>query len=1004
MGERVDGLLAGIDDFLYGLNKMAGQPASHYCRLESGIGNVLIADDGSLLSMIEVAGNLNYRDEEEFTAMLNRLYLSMAPLFKSPGQVLQVVFHYDPEASVDEANYALDPARKTAQAFGVNADMLFDDWVKTISKYTSAERCWLVLWTREFLLPKATRKAVRASATKASIKASRVGDGQNPNRALTGLLERHRGAVNGLVDAMDSAKLMAHTLSAEDALWWVRHCTDKTITSRNWRVRLSTNGASVRVPDRGAAKGRYPHLVYPKVKYQVIPRDAERLSDTVIRIGDYLHAPAVISLPPEDPRAFNALFASLIKKPFPWRISFLIEGGGLSGLGIKEALASIFYVFSDANKKFKKALKELNAYDLDGGTTVRWRVTLDTWTNAHNPNAIKTVHEQISDLMQAVQGWGTCDTTNVIGAPLLGVSASLPAFMANSPAPVAAAPLEDAIKMLPLTRPAAPWKQASLLLRSRDGKLIPQSLFSSLQAAWIEIGVASMGKGKSTQLNTVNFAFIFSPGLSELPYLAMTDIGPSSSGVITALQAKLPKSQRHLAMYARLRMDPDKYAINPCDLQLGFSSPLPSHRGFLVNFFSLICTELGERSPPSGVTGLLMAAIDAAYQQFHPDRNPKPYRPNLDPSVDEVVHGLALHLDNKTSWFEIADALFKAGYRHEAARAQRYAVPLPGEIAMFVKMAQVAQRYDFDAPSGEKLPDYVSRCILEAIQAYPILKNPTRFDIGEARIIALDLDEVAPRGSAAADRQSAVMFMLSRHVTASHFFLHEDDAEQARPSYKEFQRDRIKMIRRLPKRMCFDEVHRFTKNEAIVSQVVADLEPAARESRKWNLGIALYSQEIDDIPEVITELATTIYIMGANTVQMADNLAKRFGLNNAAKNFILNIGTPGARGAELLMIARLTNGVLVQPVANTIGPFMRTAFETRSEDSIIRNALYKRFTADDVMRYLSERYPSGLKPEVERRKLARSATDVEDLRVDILDEIIEESSVEMAKMGAAPAD
>lgn len=37
----------------------------------------------------------------------------------------------------------------------------------------------------------------------------------------------------------------------------------------------------------------------------------------------------------------------------------------------------------------------------------------------------------------------------------------------------------------------------------------------------------------------------------------------------------------------------------------------------------------------------------------------------------------------------------------------------------------------------------------------------------------------------------------------------------------------------------------------------------ARESRKWNLSIGLYTQSIDDIPKIITdELATTVVILG----------------------------------------------------------------------------------------------------------------------------------------------
>ena len=56
----------------------------------------------------------------------------------------------------------------------------------------------------------------------------------------------------------------------------------------------------------------------------------------------------------------------------------------------------------------------------------------------------------------------------------------------------------------------------------------------------------------------------------------------------------------------------------------------------------------------------------------------------------------------------------------------------------------------------------------------------------------------------------------------------------------------------------------------------------ARESRKWNLSIGLYTQSIDDIPKIITdELATTVVILGSGTEKSIENLAERFGLTES---------------------------------------------------------------------------------------------------------------------------
>ncbi len=44
--------------------------------------------------------------------------------------------------------------------------------------------------------------------------------------------------------------------------------------------------------------------------------------------------------------------------------------------------------------------------------------------------------------------------------------------------------------------------------------------------------------------------------------------------------------------------------------------------------------------------------------------------------------------------------------------------------------------------------------ISSAVREYPIISQVTRFDLGEARVVALDLDEVARSGGDAANRQT----------------------------------------------------------------------------------------------------------------------------------------------------------------------------------------------------------------------------------------------------------
>ncbi len=62
--------------------------------------------------------------------------------------------------------------------------------------------------------------------------------------------------------------------------------------------------------------------------------------------------------------------------------------------------------------------------------------------------------------------------------------------------------------------------------------------------------------------------------------------------------------------------------------------------------------------------------------------------------------------------------------------------------------------------TAESVSGVFARYIYDAIRKYPILNQPTKLDFGSARIIVLNLQEVAPTGSAASNRQTEMMYLL----------------------------------------------------------------------------------------------------------------------------------------------------------------------------------------------------------------------------------------------------
>src|SRR5690606_30103023 len=144
--------------------------------------------------------------------------------------------------------------------------------------------------------------------------------------------------------------------------------------------------------------------------------------------------------------------------------------------------------------------------------------------------------------------------------------------------------------------------------------------------------------------------------------------------------------------------------------------------------------------------------------------NPTKYASGVEPLVDGLLEEIGFVRDASTTWWEVTDALFVAGFTHEALLAQRYAMPLLADAASISRSPSIEDLYGkIITPTGENLIDAFARMISGSIREYPILSSVTAFDLGEARVVSLDLDEVAKSGGDAAERQTAVMYMLARY-------------------------------------------------------------------------------------------------------------------------------------------------------------------------------------------------------------------------------------------------
>jgi intracellular multiplication protein IcmB len=972
-------LLDGLDSGFLWLSSTIKQSFSDYCDLETAEDSaILVARDGSLMSVVRIDGSKSLIGAKNFYSnIVEPLDGALSQPFSGKTHMIQFYFVQDPERTESEIRRFLEPAAQTLERLSLDMSDMLEERVKNLSNWTNYEACYMVLWTRPIGLTKADVKydAKKKAAAFKNVTAPMTRS-QNPFAAVSVLHDRHNSFTDGVIADLSRCGLASVLLDAPDACREIRTSIDPDWTAPEWKPVLPGDKVTPSLR-KGFLEAEEWDIVWPKLNKQLAPRDATIVSDSMVQIGDKLYAPVYIDLFPRDPAPFRELYGRLMNRNLPWRASFLLEGDGLSAVGFKKMVAAILGFASGDNKLINQSIDKLMELKNQAETIVKIRACFCTWGSASNK---EEVGRRASDLARAIEAWGTCDVAELTGDPLAGLASSALGFSYSSIGTAAAAPLKDVLSMMPLARPSSPWKSGAVTFRSPDGKLLPYQPGSSLQTTWISLIFAKPGSGKSVLLNMTNLALCLSPGIKRLPRIAIVDIGPSSSGLISLLQEALPAGKKHLAAYHRLKMTRE-FAVNPFDTQLGARFPSALERQFLINFLTLLVTDVTQPNPFTGMAGLVTAVIDEMYRKASDKEQPHPYALGVEPQVDTAMESIGMHIDKKTTWWEVVDRLFIKGYIHEAVIGQRHAVPVVAEAALCAQDEKIKNTYGkVKIETGEDLITGFNRMVADSLQYYPILARPTAFDIGESRVVSLDLDEVAKTGGPVADRQTAVMYMLARYLLAKDFYMTESalnempypahlDCPSNVPAneYKDHHRVRIEEIREDLKRICYDEFHRTSKAQTVRDQILVDM----REGRKWAVDVTLASQALEDFDPTMIEFATGIFVMDGGNAKTVEKISQVFGFQDPAEQSALQYSVHGPKkgGGTFLAKFSTNQGWYTMLLTSTLGPIELWAFSTTAEDVSIRNRLYQKVGPKIARKVLAQKYAGGsAKTDVEERK------------------------------------
>jgi intracellular multiplication protein IcmB len=1004
MSSMFASLIEGLDNAFIWLGQSSKQTLPDYCDLETAQDEtVLVARDGSLMSLIRVDGVKSIVGLDNFEgSIVDPLESALSNSLKNKSHMIQVFFTYDPERTQAEIRRLNEPAYQTMERLRLDLGDMLDEKVRNLANWSCFESCHMALWTRPGALTKSEKKIGERRNKEANKDVvSNFARSQNPNRGNMMIADRHRSFVATTIDDLKRSQVVCHLMEAHEAARETRMSVDPDFTDSKWQAALPGDKA---LPElrRGFLRAEEWDVVWPKLSWQVCPRDAKIVADNIVQVGSRIYAPIYIDLFPRRPKVFGDLFSRLMNNNLPWRASFMIEGSGLNGMGMKKLMAQLLGFSNSQNKLVSRALDELQEYG-QTNAVVKFRASFCTWAPKGHEEELG---RRLSDLANAVQGWGECDVSEMTGDPVAGFASSAIGFTFNQIGTPAAAPLFDVLKMMPLAQPSSPWTEGAVTFRSPQGKLLPYQPGSSKQTTWITLIFARPGSGKSVLMNMTNLALCLAPGIKRLPRIAIIDIGPSSSGLISLLREALPEGQKHLASYHRMRMTRE-FSINPFDTQLGCRFPTALEQQFLINMVSLLVTDVNSEEPFTGMTGLVAQVVNEMYRRVSDTEQPHLYTPGVEPTVDRMMEQTLMPVDRRTSWWEVVDYLFQKNHKHEASLAQRHAVPLLAEASLCAKDEKIRnQLAGLKIETSESIIDAFTRMIGDALVAYPILARPTAFDIGESRVVSLDLDEVAKTGGAVADRQTAVMYMLARYVLARDFYITKEaladmpysveakidcPAHIPAQAYRDHHSERIEHIREDLKRICYDEFHRTAKAKTVREQVLVDM----REGRKWAVDVTLASQALEDFDKTMIEFATAIFVMDGGSKQVVDGVAERFGFADPVERSALmnSVRGPQAGGGTFLAKFYTKQGIYTLLLTSTLGPIELWAFSTTAEDVALRNKLYDKLTPKVARRVLGERFRNGsAKDEIDKRKqeMRQSGFAVDGDGSNVVDQLVDE--------------
>ncbi len=309
-------LINGLDSIFMWLSSQLKQNLSDYCDLETAQDTyTLVAKDGSLLTIVRIEGTRTLIGDKTF---IDRIVLPLENSFgtylEKKGHTMQFWFSFDPSKTKDVLSKMMEPNLETCRRLELDLEQMFQERMDVLPQWASHEECYLVLWTDQSLLSKSETKESGRKRIKSKVQITApLGDAQDPYAGNVMLLDKHNTFVASTVDELSQRDIILTKLSVYEACRMVRHSIDEEFTSPDWEPFLPSDKIRPQIR-KTYTKAEQWDIVWPKLSWQVCPRDAKIVDDRYVQIGNKIYAPIYIDLMPKEVKAFKSLFGNLINK------------------------------------------------------------------------------------------------------------------------------------------------------------------------------------------------------------------------------------------------------------------------------------------------------------------------------------------------------------------------------------------------------------------------------------------------------------------------------------------------------------------------------------------------------------------------------------------------------------------------------------------------------------------------------------------------------------------